>query len=67
MVIREELKLYSENLVKKEEIVVFNKIDLIDSNEKNKKLKEFKKFYKKKIYSISILKKENIKEILRIL
>jgi len=67
MIIRKELKLYSENLIKKKEIVVFNKTDLLDDNEKNKKIKEFKKFYKKKIFSISIYKNENIKEILRIL
>jgi GTP-binding protein len=66
-VIREELKQYSEKLTKKKEIVVFNKIDLLEEKEKNEKLKEFKKFFKKKFYEISILKKENINTILRIL
>ena len=66
-VIREELKQYSEKLIKKKEIVVFNKIDLLEEREKNEKLKEFKKFFKKKFYEISILKKENINTILRIL
>ena len=66
-VIREELKQYSEKLIKKKEIVVFNKIDLLEEKEKNEKLKEFKKFFKKKFYEISILKKENINTILRIL
>ena len=63
--IREELSQYSEKLTKKKEIVVFNKIDLLTEEEKNNKIKEFKKFYKKKFFQISILKKQNIKEVLR--
>lgn len=64
-IIREELNQYSEKLTKKKEIVVFNKIDLLTEEEKNNKIKEFKKFYKKKFFQISILKKQNIKEVLR--
>jgi len=64
-IIREELSQYSEKLTKKKEIVVFNKIDLLTEEEKNNKIKEFKKFYKKKFFQISILKKQNIKEVLR--
>ena len=64
-IIREELKQYSKKLTKKKEIVVFNKIDLLTEEEKNNKIKEFKKFYKKKFFQISILKKQNIKEVLR--
>jgi GTP-binding protein len=66
-IIREELSQYSEKLTKKKEIVVFNKIDLLTEEEKNIKIKEFKKFYKKKFFQISILKKQNIKEVLRFL
>ena len=66
-IIREELKQYSEKLTKKKEIVVFNKIDLLTEEEKNNKIKVFKKFYKKKFFQISILKKQNIKEVLRFL
>jgi len=66
-IIREELSQYSEKLTKKKEIVVFNKIDLLTEEEKNNKIKEFKKFYKKKFFQISILKKQNIKEVLRFL
>ena len=36
--IRNELSKYSENLVKKKEIIVFNKIDVINSKDANKKL-----------------------------
>ena len=66
-IIREELKQYSEKLLKKKEIVVFNKIDLLEEEEKNAKLKEFKKFFKKKFYEISILQKKNISAVLRVL
>ena len=66
-IIREELKQYSEKLLKKKEIVVFNKIDLLEENEKNKKLQNFKKFFKKKFYEISILNKQNINVVLRAL
>ena len=66
-IIREELKQYSEKLLKKNEIVVFNKIDLLEEKEKNEKLTKFKKFFKKKFYEISILKKQNINTVLRAL
>ena len=66
-IIREELRQYSEKLLKKKEIVVFNKIDLLEEEEKNAKLKEFKKFFKKKFYEISILQKKNISAVLRVL
>ncbi len=66
-IIREELKQYSEKLLKKNEIVVFNKIDLLEDKEKNEKLTKFKKFFKKKFYEISILKKQNINTVLRAL
>lgn len=67
-IIREELRQYSEKLLKKKkEIVVFNKIDLLEEEEKNAKLKEFKKFFKKKFYEISILQKKNINTVLRVL
>jgi Obg family GTPase CgtA len=38
-IIREELRQYSEQLLKKREIVVFNKIDLLEEKEKMKNLK----------------------------
>ena len=64
-IIREKLKQYSEKLLKKKEIVVFNKIDLLEEKEKNEKLTKFKKFFKKKFYEISILNKQNINTVLR--
>jgi GTPase len=66
-IIREELRQYSEQLLKKREIVVFNKIDLLEEKEKNAKLKKFKTFFKKKFFEISILNKQNINSVLRAL
>ena len=46
--IRKELSKYSSNLLKKKEIIVFNKIDIINANEIKKKINIFKKKNKKK-------------------
>ena len=64
-IIRNELKKYSSDLAKKKEFVVLNKIDLVDNELKIKKIDEFKKKFKQKFYQISVLKKENLKQILR--
>jgi len=37
MIIRNELKEYNPELIKKRELIVFNKIDLIDEKEKKRK------------------------------
>ena len=66
-IIREELEKYSPELMNKREIVAFNKIDLLDEEEINMKISNFKKNFKKDFYKISILKKNNIKELLRAL
>ena len=65
MIIRNELKKYNKDVSKKNEVVLLNKIDLIDEDEKRKKIKEFKQIYKKKFYCISILQKSNINNIIR--
>ena len=46
--VRKELSKYSKDLVKKKEIVVLNKIDLIDEDEKKEKIKKLKNKLKKK-------------------
>ncbi len=66
-IIREELEKYSPELMNKREIVAFNKIDLLDKNQINVKIKDFKRHYQKDFFKISILKKNNIKELLRAL
>ncbi len=66
-IIREELKKYSPKLINKREIVVFNKIDLLDQNQICIKIREFRKNFKKEFFKISILKKSNINQLLRVL
>jgi len=52
--IRKELSKYSNDLLKKKEIIVFNKIDIINTNKINEKINFFKKKIKKNIYKISL-------------
>ena len=66
-IIREELKKYSPELMNKREIVAFNKIDLLDKEEINTKIRDFKRNFKNEFFKISILKKNNLKELLRAL
>jgi len=61
--VRIELKKYSKELEKKKEIVVFNKIDLINKDEINYKLTKFKKRIKKNVLLISTLDKTSLSEI----
>ena len=61
--VRYELKKYSKELIKKEEIIVFNKIDLIKKNEINEKLNKFKNEIKKNVLKISTLDKKTISDI----
>ena len=53
----------AQNLLKKQEIIVFNKIDLIDDNEKNKKIKDFEKITKKPTFRTSTLDKKSVSDI----
>ena len=61
--VRKELFKYSNKLVKKREIIVFNKIDMIDKEEINEKIDVFKKKIKKKIFVISALRHKGLKTI----
>jgi len=61
--VRKELFKYSNKLIKKREIIVFNKIDMIDEEEIDKKIDIFKKKIKKKIFTISALKHIGLKTI----
>ena len=65
--VRKELQKYSTKLIKKKEIIVFNKIDMLSDNEVIKKISMFNKKIKKKIYTISALKHKNLNTIKRIL
>ena len=61
--VRKELFKYSEKLLKKKEIVVLNKIDMINDKEKKDKVNIFKKKLKKKIFTISALKHKGLKDM----
>ena len=61
--IRNELSKYSKNLLKKKEIIIFNKIDIINNDEIDEKITIFKKKIKKKIYKISIAQNKGLEDI----
>jgi len=61
--VRDELKKYSKDLLKKEELVVFNKIDLIEKNQIKKKISIFKEEIDKNVISMSTLDKKNVSDI----
>ena len=61
--VKNELKKYSKELIKKEEIIVFNKIDLIKEDEIQEKLNKFKKKVNKKVLKISTLDKKTLSDI----
>jgi GTP-binding protein len=63
-VIRNELKLFSPELDKKEEVIILSKADLLDEEMKKFLLGEFKKKYKKKkIFLISSATSEGLAEL----
>ena len=61
--VRDELGKYSKNLLKKREIIVFNKVDLLEKREIEIKKKEFMSKIKKKIFLLSTLDKKLVKSI----
>ena len=65
--IKFELSTYDKNLVKKKEIIFFNKSDLLDEEEIKKKLNVFKKKVKSKYEIISVFSSNDIQKIKKIL
>ena len=65
--VRIELSRYSKKLVKKNEIIVFNKSDIAEEKEINERVNIFKKKINKKIYVISTLKNKGLTNIKKIL
>jgi len=61
--VRDELKKYSKDLLKKEELVVFNKVDLIEKNQIKKKISIFKEEIDKNVISMSTLDKKTVSDI----
>ena len=61
--VRKELFKYSNKLTKKREIIVFNKIDMLNNDQISEKINIFSKKIKKKIYKISALNQKGITDI----
>ena len=61
--VRKELSKYSKDLVKKKEIVVLNKTDLIDEEEKKEKIKKLKNKLKRNIFLMSTMDKKSVSDI----
>ncbi len=61
--VRDEMGKYSSELLKKQEIIVFNKIDLINENEIKEKIKDFEKIIKKSALTTSTLDKKSVSDI----
>ena len=65
--IKSELSNYDKDLIKKREIIFFNKSDLLDENEINEKLKEFKKKVKTKYEVVSVYSNKDLQKIKKLL
>ena len=61
--VKEELKKYSSKLSKKKELIVLNKIDLIDEKEVKSIVKIFSKITKSEVTVLSTLKKKSVSKI----
>ena len=61
--IKIELKNYSSKLTKKKELIVLNKIDLIDDKDVKKILKDFSKSIKSEVIALSTIEKKSISKI----
>jgi GTP-binding protein len=65
--IKFELSTYDKNLIKKKEIIFFNKSDLLGEEKINKKINEFKKKVKSKYEIISVFSNKDIQKIKKII
>ena len=65
--IKLELSNYDKDLIKKKEIIFFNKSDLLENNEISEKLKEFKKKIKTKYEIVSVYSNKDIQRMKKLL
>ena len=65
--IRNELSKYDKSILKKKEIVVFNKSDLVNMDLITEKLKNFKKETKKNFEIISLVSKQNFDKVKKLI
>ena len=61
--VRNELKSYGKELIKKKEIIVFNKIDLLQKKNIDKKVKDFEIKIKKKTFKMSTIQSKSVSNI----
>ena len=61
--VKNELKSYSPDLLKKKELIVLNKIDLIDSKLAKEIMEEFSKKISREILTLSTLEKKSVSKI----
>ena len=61
--VRNELGKYSKDLLKKDELIVFNKIDLIDKNKLKEKKDKFSKKTKNEVLTVSTFDKPSVIKI----
>ena len=61
--VRNELKSYGKELIKKKEIIVFNKIDLLQKKNIDKKVKDFEIKIKKKTFKMSTIQSRSVSNI----
>ena len=54
---------YDKNILKKKEIIIFNKIDLLNKELIDEKLQKYKKKSKKKFEIVSLITNENLEKI----
>ena len=65
--IRNELSKYDKGILKKKEIVIFNKSDLVNMNLVTEKLRNFRKKTKRDFQVISLVSKENFEKVKKII
>ena len=61
--VKNELKNYSPNLLKKKELIVLNKVDLLDANSTKKRVQELSKKINKEILTLSTYKKNSVSKL----
>ena len=61
--VKKELRNYSKDLIKKKELIVLNKIDLLDKDIVKKTVKNFSKDKNREVLTLSTLEKDSISKI----
>ena len=67
MKIRDELYKYYKRILKKKEIIIFNKSDLLSMNIIEKKIKKFKSKIKKDFEITSLISNQNFEKVKKLI